>query len=231
MDWDRIIAHNRDALAAILAGLVALMAGRADAALIARPLRRAVLAALRPAEAALRRLIVMVAAARGLVPQQAARRARPLPDFASLARKPRAPAFALIDPPRPPLVWRSADAGPPARRAIPRISLPGVSVPAFLAPARFPSVNDSETDAAALSARLAAFSRALDALPAEARRLARLVARRRAAGRPRAGSPLRSGRPPGHRARPVNAADAVLADCHYFARLAEWPPPPGRQIA
>lgn len=225
MDWDRIISDNRDALAAILAGLVALMAGCAGAARIARPLRSAILAALRPAEAALRRLIVMVAASRGLVPREAARRARPLPDFAALARKPRAPAFALIDPPRPPFVWRSDDAGPPARRAIPRISLPGVGDPAFLAPARLPPVDDGEADAAALRARLAAFSRALDALPAEARRLARLVARRRAAGRPRDGSPLRSGRPPGHRARPANEADAVLADCHYFARLCAWPPP------
>ncbi|MFZ1679837.1 MAG: hypothetical protein WAT70_02360, partial [Rhizobiaceae bacterium] len=65
MEWDQIIDRNRDALAAILAGLVALLP--ADA--IARPLRLAILATLRPAESALRRLIVIVAAARGIVPR------------------------------------------------------------------------------------------------------------------------------------------------------------------
>ena len=67
MDWDLAIKRNSEALKGIVAALFAMLglAGEATVARIPQPLHRAVLRVLRPAESAMRRLIVI--AARGLV--------------------------------------------------------------------------------------------------------------------------------------------------------------------
>ena len=74
MDWARAIERNSEALKAIVAALFVMLGSQAVARL-PRPLHRAVLSVLRPAESAVRRLIVI--AARGLVAKPAA--ARPMP--------------------------------------------------------------------------------------------------------------------------------------------------------
>ena len=63
MDWEKAIERNRDALQRIVLALFA-MIGLAEGGTVERlawPLYRAVLAVLRPAESAVRRLIVIVA--------------------------------------------------------------------------------------------------------------------------------------------------------------------------
>ena len=67
MDWARAIERNSEALKGIVAALFAMLglAREATVSRIPQPLHRAVLRVLRPAESAVRRLIVI--AARGLV--------------------------------------------------------------------------------------------------------------------------------------------------------------------
>ena len=67
MDWDLAIKRNSEALKGIIAELFAMLelAGLAPVARLPRSLHNAVLRVLRPAESAVRRLIVI--AARGLV--------------------------------------------------------------------------------------------------------------------------------------------------------------------
>ena len=67
MDWDLAIKRNSEALKGIVEALFAMLglAGEAMVSRIPQPLHRAVLRVLRPAESAVRRLIII--AARGLV--------------------------------------------------------------------------------------------------------------------------------------------------------------------
>ena len=67
MDWDHAIKRNSEVLAGIVADLFVMLGlvGEATVSRISWPAYRAVLRVLRPAESALRRLIVV--AARGLV--------------------------------------------------------------------------------------------------------------------------------------------------------------------
>ena len=67
LDWARAIKRNSEALKGIVAELFAMLglAGEATVSRIPQPLHRAVLRVLRPAESAVRRLIII--AARGLV--------------------------------------------------------------------------------------------------------------------------------------------------------------------
>src|SRR5919108_6239472 len=78
MDWDRAIERNRQPLLRIVESLFAMIglneAGPVDR--LARPLYRAVLLVLRPAEAAVRRLIIV--AARGMVVKASPKRAAPV---------------------------------------------------------------------------------------------------------------------------------------------------------
>ncbi len=77
MDWDAAIKRHSEALNRIVAALFALLGleGEADLGRIPNPLYRAVLLVLRPAESAVRRLIVI--AAKGLVVKLAP--SRPMP--------------------------------------------------------------------------------------------------------------------------------------------------------
>ena len=77
LDWDLAIKRNSEALKGIVAALFAMLglAGDATVSRIPQPLHRAVLRVLRPAESAMRRLIVI--AARGLVVKLAP--SRPMP--------------------------------------------------------------------------------------------------------------------------------------------------------
>jgi hypothetical protein len=239
-----------------------------------RHLYRAVLRLLRPAEAAVRRLIVV--AARGLVvtlPPARPRKAKPKPTIlrngvgtgilmprgyripppltpplkgegvvnaasglatssigANASESPsplrggvrgggktaRSPGFRLFDPlPRWGRHMRPRPSG------VPRISVPGFTQPF---PIRLP---DDPIDAARLSQRFTALASALDDLPGQARRFARWRARRdalraqirqgRQTGRAGRAWPLRPGRPPGGRQKPVHEVHEVLNVVHGLA--------------
>ncbi|MEX0346947.1 MAG: hypothetical protein AB3N20_18635, partial [Rhizobiaceae bacterium] len=179
-------------------------------------LHRSVLRILRPAESALRRLIVVVAA----MLSQKVREKRggqeiQLPDFSAFATYDTLPAFQLIDPQIP--------LGEPMRpipKGIPRICVPGVFDPV---PLKKP---DHTLDAVELMRRIRKLKIALATLPRQARRLNRLMAKRAKAepGPGRVG-PIRPGHPPGHRQRPREPVDDILSECHWLAKECGFKPP------
>ncbi|WP_442580878.1 hypothetical protein ACSBOB_02415 [Mesorhizobium sp. ASY16-5R] len=218
MDWTAAIDKNREALKRVLAMLVA-MAGlgargqfpffpQKDAAAsrfsqaekrklspaltLPRNLHRAIAKLLRPAEAAVRRLIIV--AARGLVitlPPLRPRKPKPL---RKLRRKtgrtsvatpaeadpPRPPSLPLLDPLRMPRRL-SGWIGPAGRiaRTVPRIS--SLDDYATLSPLPPPPSPHDLVSAERIALRLQALASALDDLPGQARRFARWRARSDAA--------------------------------------------------
>jgi hypothetical protein len=221
MDWNAAIERNREALKRVLAMLVAMAELAGVRPTLPRHLHRAVLRLLRPAEAAARRLVIIVA--RGMVvavapgrprlpghtatfaPSPSALRADTLPGRATGLARPSDPpdggedgrhasrlSVPLFDP------LRRFRRVRPARNGVPRISFPGFGDPF---PIPLPPSADDPVDAARLALRFAALAKVLDDLPREALRFARWKARRDA-GRVRRVWPLRPGRPPGH--RPAN---------------------------
>jgi len=212
MDWAKAIERNREPLLRIVAALFAMIGLTETGAVgrLSRPLHRAVLGVLRPAEAAVRRLIVV--AARGVVVKPSPVRTAPAGLKISGKGQGRV-SFQLFDPPRRPFEWtygpRHASPRPQPRiRFIdvafdPRTPLFRRSSP--VAPAPVPekenTVADDTVNAIPLCRRLAAIKRALEDLPRQARRYARWQARPIEARRPQLSTPLRRGPPPGHRQR------------------------------
>ena len=249
MDWDAAIEKHREALKRVLAGLL-VMAGfvGGSPATLPRHLHRAVLNLLRPAEAAVRRLVIV--AARGIVVEVrhpgppmmrriAGLPASPRPEkgggmprstVPDRRYKPAAIGFPLFDPPSR---WGRIRRRP-ARICVPRIAFPGVTA---LSPIRLPPMPMDPIDTTPLARRLAALGRALDDLPRQALRFARWQARKTRSASlqqlPGAGPrirrvwPLRPGRPPGRHpargCRPAHAVHAVLTDIHGLALWALEP--------
>ncbi len=220
MDWARAIERNSEALNSIVAALFAMLglAGAATVARIPQPLHRAVLRVLRPAESAVRRLVVI--AAQGLVVKLAPSRPMPAGPIGKGGGS-RRPSFQLIDP-RKNFEGLRQDRRMAARNP-PRIHFFG-SDPrvATLWQARPPAADpppppDGLVGAARLARRLQALKLALEDLPRQARRLARWRVRRETAKAPKFRSPLRPGHPPGYRRKPVHEVDAVLIECHGLA--------------
>ncbi len=213
MDWKIAIQRNRQALGDMVTELLAL-AQRDDT------LRRSVLRILRPAESALRRLIVVVAA---MLSQRARERGNDgvdkkeiqLPDFSTFATYDTLPAFQLIDP-RKPIDGMMR----PVASGIPRICVPGVFDPV---PLKKP---DDTLQAVKLIRRIRRLQYALHTLPRQARRLNRLMARRaKAEPGPGKVGPMRPGHPPGHRQRPREPVDDLLRECHWLAQECGYKPP------
>jgi hypothetical protein len=224
MTLTEAIEHHRQALAGIVAMLCA-WAGLDDGDEVGRlsgPLCRAIFRVLRPAESAVRRLIVV--AAHGLVMEP--RAVRPAPAGLVIPRSAKGRlSFRLFDPPHRPGRTQVRHRGGP----VPRIRLIDTTfdprVPLFR---QFPSAEaapqpDGTVNAAPLNRRLLAIRRALDDLPREARRYARWLARPLEARRPRLVSPLRFGTPPGHRKESREEVHAILAACDQLARQATAP--------
>jgi hypothetical protein len=218
MDWARAIERNSEALAEIVEALFAML-GIAGGVMVSRippSLHTAVLRLLRPAESAVRRLIVI--AARGLVVKLAPSRPMPAVPIGKGGGS-RRPAFQLFDP-------RKNFAGSHRRafaRIAPRIHIFG-NDPRVVAlwPAPQPVTDpapppDGLVGAARLGRRLQALKLALDDLPRQARRLARWRVKRENAKSPKFKSPLRPGHPPGYRRKPVHEVDEVLIECHGLA--------------
>ena len=226
MDWAFAIERNREPLLRIVAALFAMIglteAGQVER--LSRPVYRAVLLVLRPAEAAVRRLIIV--AARGMVVKPSPVRSAPAGLTISGKGQGRV-SFQLFDP------RRRFDGGnnrqypvsQPRIRFIelafdPRIPLFRQPQPAPAAPA---AQEDDTVNAEPLCRRLAALKGALEDLPRQARRLARWRARPIEARRPRLATPLRLGSPPGRRKRPTHEVHEILNECHWLARTVPVP--------
>jgi hypothetical protein len=221
MNWSQAIEINRAALLRIVAGLVAIV-GLGQGAVLRLPAFQYDIATglLRRTESAVRRLIVM--AARGIEVEPAPRRA--WPEGLVLARRPdgaarRTMAFRLYDTRK----RISIDDAPEAMTITgPRIRFVGFDprIPLFRPPPpKRPSALE-DIDATRLYRRLDAVKSALDRLPAQARRMARWIRRQAQKPQPLFLSPLRPGKPPGHRDRGRDDVDLVLKECHALARYA-----------
>jgi hypothetical protein len=220
MDWARAIERNSEALKGIVETLFAMLglAGDAPVVRIPQPLHRAVLRVLRPAESAMRRLIVI--AARGLVVKLAPSRPMPAGPIGRGGGS-RRPSFQLFDPRKNFAELRQHRVK--YMRNPPRIHFfPYDPRVAALWPAPRPAVvppppPDGLVNAARLNRRLQALKLALEDLPRQARRLARWRLKRENAQSPKFKSPLRPGHPPGYRRKPVHVVDEVLIECHGLA--------------
>jgi hypothetical protein len=240
MDWPLAIARNKDAMKQIIAALFTLAgltsprnrgeevraADRRGAVTFPRHLIAAILLILRPAESAVRRLVLLAAlcrkpgaaclSARHIDPGLAARM-QALPKLPPAFRT---PAFALLDPLisfDPDTIW-NADPTEHIRFQS--------SFDTGLDPATgFRTLPDSQqpVSAAAIVQRLHAISHALDTLPQQARRLLRWQKRRdvllqgKTPYKPVRITPIRPGLPPGWRQRSVYEVDHVLRECHRLA--------------
>ncbi len=222
MDWDLAIKRNSKALKGIIEVLFALLGldGGDVASRIPRSLHSAVLGVLRPAESAVRRLIVI--AARGVVVELAP--SRPVADMPvgkviGKGGRNSLPSFQLFDPRKRIKLARAMK----VTRLVPRIHVFGPDprvVARWPAPrpvVELPPPPDGRVNAERLTRRLHALKAALDDLPRQARRLVRLQQRRKAAPYPKFLSPLRPGHPPGYRRKHIHEVDEVLADCDFFA--------------
>jgi hypothetical protein len=175
MDWARAITINRTALTRIVAMLITMVAGYET--LVPKPIYHAVLRVLYPAESAVRRLIVM--AARGL--KVTLSPPRPMPQgLVFTGQRRETLTFSLCDPRRElPSPYLRRPSGLPE----PRIRVLDVSplVPLFQVQSTEPPVPSTETGISPqrLKRRLDVLKRALDTLPQQARRLARLQAKRK----------------------------------------------------
>ena len=214
-DWDGAIKRNSEALRGIIEALFALLGldGAETVGRIPHPLHRAVLRVLRPAESAMRRLIVV--AARSLVVKVGPSRPMPKGQIISKGGGSRLPAFRLFDTRKdfPELRQRRVryTKNPPRIHVFPYDSMVAAPRPVVVPPP------DGLVNAARLARRLQALKLTLDDLPRQARRMARWRVRRENMPSPKFKSPLRPGPPPGHRKRQIHPIDEVLADCHALA--------------
>jgi hypothetical protein len=218
MDWDLAIKRNSEALRGIVVALFAML-GDATVARIPHHLHRAVLRVLRPAESAVRRLVVI--AARGLVVKVAP--SRPMPKGHKIIKGggSRLPAFRLFDPRKsfPELRQRRVRymKNPPRIHVFPYDSMVAAPRPAA------PSPPDGFVNAARITRGLQALKLALEDLPRQAKRLVRATARREKVPHLRFQSPLQPGHAPGHRRKPIHEVDKVLTECHGLACWAMEP--------
>ena len=226
-NWAGAIELNREALKGIIAALFVMLGldGSETVSRIPPALHRAVLRVLRPAESAVRRLVVI--AARGLVVKLAPFRPMPKGQIISKGSGHGLPSFRLFDTRKnfPELRQRRVKYA----KHPPRILFLGPdSKVDDLWPGRPPvavpvSPPDGLVSATRISRRLQALKLALDDLPRQARRMARWRVKREAAKAPKFRSPLRPGRPPGHRKKPIHEVDEVLTECHGLACWAMEP--------
>ena len=222
MDWNAAIEKNLEALKRVLAALVAMvaMADGSTAKTLSRRVHLVALRLLRPAESAVRRLVVV--AARGIVvslpPAKVVPGAKPRAAKRAMDRL----AFPLLDPLRTPR-WRPPRARP---TAVPRIWVFGAERHPI--PVRPLPRADDLVDATRLGLRLGAIGRVLDDLPRQARRFARWRARRDKLDHTQFNprrlsrlSPLKPGLPPGIQRRswrkPVQEIHRILHDLHGLA--------------
>ncbi len=219
--WDDAVARNLAALRVVLAEVLGLLAvyGGMEAVKVPRSVRSVILRVLRPAESALRRLIV-IAARDVRVPHHSETKSFQIIKRDSEARtftqrSSSSLSFQLFDPRK-----RFGQRRITYTSLNPRVFFVAAD-PAFSPLAQHPRQPQQEPEpkklagAARLCRRLKALAAALEDVPRQAQRLARLRARREL--RKSLLSPLRIGTPPGHRSIPVEDIDYVLAESHKYA--------------
>jgi hypothetical protein len=218
-DWDGAVKRNGEALQGIIAALLTML-GDVTVSRIPKSLYRAVLRVLRPAESAMRRLIII--AARGLAVKVAPSRPMPKGQMIGKGNGSRLPAFQLYDTRKyfPELRQRRIKYSKHPPRILffgddSRIDDLWPAPPPATSPA--PPSSDGLVNAERLSRRLQILKLALEDLPRQARRMARWRVRREAMKSPKFKSPLRPGPPPGRRKRHIHPIDEILADCHGLA--------------
>jgi hypothetical protein len=198
MDWNRAIEINRQALTRIVAELFAML-GVVSSVTLGRLLL--------PAESALRRLIVI--AAQGLVVKPIV--SRPMPKGLLIARKSaRRKSFQLFDT-RKNFGFITLQ-NPLIVMVKTHTSNPYNLFDQMYWPKPKPTANSDH-----IARRLEALKHALETIPQHAIRLVRWCAKRETMKRPKFTSPLRPGRPPGHRAKPKLEVDYILKECHGLA--------------
>ena len=219
------IEWHRAALLRVLLGLfavVGLVPGGAAVARLPRSVRASVRRVLLPAETATRRLVLYLAHRVVLSPSLGARAVKARRHKAVVQRK-RAPLFRLYDTFK--YFPEMAD-----KRKRPAVG-PGPRIWLFdgFDHLRNPPVPEKierdPDDATRLCRRMQALHLALNAMPAQAMRLAREMAKR-AKGPARNGklSPMRLGPPPGSRRERTHEVDELLSVCHSMAVRDRGPP-------
>jgi hypothetical protein len=229
MNWALAIKKNRDQLLLIVAELFALLAldaeGRRD---VATPLSAVrywlALSVLRPAESAVRRLIVVAAHGLVLPPSQPRHTQDVKPQRREMVRKIRRRiSFRLFDPRKQFAEFRSARKMAVHAR-IWTIDAPDPRVPFLRPPPESVVIPEPQPiNAGALCRRLVAIKFALDDLPRQARRYARWQSTPHDTRRPKYFSALRPGKPPGYRQRGRREIDRILAECHWLVRALPEP--------
>jgi hypothetical protein len=235
MNWHRSIDRNRMALLAIVAALFARLGLVGSGGEVSPSLRLAVLRILRPAEAAVRRLIFI--ASRKL--EVKLRDVKPFPVGGFPLPKSGGPQirparFVLTDRLVPMAGFGNVgDKGPG-----PRIRTVVPLDPTVAGCLTFRSAilahetssaehNEDHVNAVSLVRRLEAIRSALDDIAAQAKRLQRWTARRLRLAQTQSVHtvPLKPGRPPGFRSgfgsgfqqQPAHEIDHILHDCHVLA--------------
>ncbi len=209
MDWPLVIHRNRIALMTIIVALMGSLGLMAGGRLTTLPffLYRRALRILRPAESAVRRLIMIVAhemKLRGFKLHPARRDG--LAEFLVFSRpNPRdesaLPTFNLIDPLK--IFGRDAP-----------------DIDGFYAGEYSDTPDKMPVPAASLGLRILALKHALEDLPRHARRLARWYEQRDLAyaqNLPYRYSPMRPGPAPASEKRKTHEIDEVLLECHLLA--------------
>jgi hypothetical protein len=212
MDWALAVEKNRTALIRIVAQIFALLGLSAGETVEHLPHRLYVAAKrlLRPAESALRRLIVI--AARGLVVELAPKNVRPQRQKNERKASGRVlfrlfdtrKRFDFIQPDNPLVFYVKTYTSNPFNPFDKMYQRRGVEVAVG-------------TNALQLCRRLAAVTYALETIPQQALRLARWQQRRNTMEKPKFKSPLRPGQPPGLRVTPNVEVDFILRECHALA--------------
>jgi hypothetical protein len=214
LDWTLAIEKNKAALAQVLDEIFGLLELALNQRL-PRGLYIAVERLLRPAESALRRLIVI--AARDVVLKTMP--PRPMPEGLTFVRTrtDRPGSFQLFDPRKTFDDVDAEDGGSSRPGAGPHVH----SIESFLASRVI--APPPTLDIGRLSRRFAILKHALDTLPRQAKRLARWHMRRATLEKARFRHALRPGPAPGSAKRPQNEAQRVLRECHALAHYALQP--------
>lgn len=217
MNWPLAIDRNREALLTIIVALMASLGLGDGGRLKSLPffLYHKALRIIRPAEAALRRLIMIAAhemSLRGIKPVQQKKARTTFTNFMLLNPQSAAhvPSFNLIDPLK---IFSDETLD---------FAISGQSN--WNSTAKFQASNQRSYEAfipaASLVRRLMALKNALDNVPKQAKRLARWYQQRdqvRQEKKPHRHSPMRPGLPVGYRKHRPNEIEAVLLECHSLA--------------
>jgi hypothetical protein len=199
MDWNRAIEINRLALVRIVGELLGML-GVVSGVALQRVLR--------PAESALRRLIVI--AAHGLVVKPRVARAMPK-GLVIVSKVAGATTFQLFD------TRKNFNFVTPKNSLVVMVKTHTRNPYNPFDPMYWPKPKSAHSPEACLARRLAALKQALETLPRQAKRLVRWQAKREATPNAKFTTPLRPGRAPGFRAKPRLEIDYILKECHGLA--------------